>query len=465
VKRAVFVIVAVLLSTAYARVLYVHPDSALNSIQAALDSCAADDTVLVGPGTYVENLVWPATQGIDLVSEAGSAVTVIDGDSAGRVISITSGVDSTTRIAGFTVTNGFLWGESGAGILCLGSSPFLSGNVVSGNLGQLGCGGGIYCDGATTRQYVVGNRIEYNVVEGGMSAFGGGIYCSGTPVVLVGNEITRNSAGLAMYAAGGGIWVSGCSSCVISSNIITLNEGGYGAGIEWLNCSGEVRGNVIHGNVGSAGIRFVGTGAAMSHDTVRANAGVGVMCGLMYDGFGSARIDSCVVDSNGAGGIECTQSDDRVVVRHCSIEHNVHFGFCAWYADSASDLRENWWGHSTGPYHATLNPGGLGDTVIGHAQIEPWLEEPLGIHGRARARLRVTTLPATLVRDVLVLEGRQAKDEGGAVLLDAAGRRAMDLAPGANDVRHLSPGVYFVRSEPSAVGRQPSAIVKVIVTR
>jgi hypothetical protein len=41
----------------------------------------------------------------------------------------------------------------------------------------------------------------------------------------------------------------------------------------------------------------------------------------------------------------------------------------------------------------------------------------------------------------------------------------MDLRLGANDVRALAPGVYFVRSGPSAVSREPSAITKVVVTR
>jgi len=40
----------------------------------------------------------------------------------------------------------------------------------------------------------------------------------------------------------------------------------------------------------------------------------------------------------------------------------------------------------------------------------------------------------------------------------------LDLLPGPNDVRHLAPGVYFIR-KPSAAGCKPSAVTKVIVTR
>ena len=43
-----------------------------------------------------------------------------------------------------------------------------------------------------------------------------------------------------------------------------------------------------------------------------------------------------------------------------------------------------------------------------------------------------------------------------AVLLDATGRKVMKLQAGPNDVRHLAPGVYFVRSTSDAPGEAPS---------
>ena len=44
-------------------------------------------------------------------------------------------------------------------------------------------------------------------------------------------------------------------------------------------------------------------------------------------------------------------------------------------------------------------------------------------------------------------------------LLDISGRRVMDLSPGSNDIRHLRPGVYFVRRE------DVEQTTKVILTR
>jgi hypothetical protein len=46
---------------------------------------------------------------------------------------------------------------------------------------------------------------------------------------------------------------------------------------------------------------------------------------------------------------------------------------------------------------------------------------------------------------VLFLPEASSPKHQTASLLDISGRKAMDLRPGANDVRALAPGVYFVR--------------------
>jgi len=73
---------------------------------------------------------------------------------------------------------------------------------------------------------------------------------------------------------------------------------------------------------------------------------------------------------------------------------------------------------------------------------------------------------ATVVHGILFLP-KISSPSSSASLLDIGGRKVMNLQPGANDVRFLVPGVYFVREEPSAVGRKPSAVTvrKVVVTR
>jgi YVTN family beta-propeller protein len=69
---------------------------------------------------------------------------------------------------------------------------------------------------------------------------------------------------------------------------------------------------------------------------------------------------------------------------------------------------------------------------------------------------------ATVVRCVLFLPEATSLKPQAASLLDISGRKVLDLSPGANDVRTLAPGVYFVRS---AVGgeRSAAAVRKVVI--
>jgi hypothetical protein len=71
----------------------------------------------------------------------------------------------------------------------------------------------------------------------------------------------------------------------------------------------------------------------------------------------------------------------------------------------------------------------------------------------------------TIVRGVLFLPEAASGKLQTASLLDISGRKVLDLRPGANDVRALAPGVYFVREEAQAAGSMPQAVRKVVVTR
>ena len=71
---------------------------------------------------------------------------------------------------------------------------------------------------------------------------------------------------------------------------------------------------------------------------------------------------------------------------------------------------------------------------------------------------------ATVVRGALFLAAKGGGQMASNDLLDISGRKVMGLKLGANDIRHLAPGVYFVR-EAADVGREASSVTKVIVTR
>jgi hypothetical protein len=77
------------------------------------------------------------------------------------------------------------------------------------------------------------------------------------------------------------------------------------------------------------------------------------------------------------------------------------------------------------------------------------------------SEVRMTSGGATVVRGVLLLAARASSS--ASCLLDVSGRKVLDLHPGANDVRGLSPGVYFVREAQAQT--QTQAVHKVVVTR
>ena len=94
----------------------------------------------------------------------------------------------------------------------------------------------------------------------------------------------------------------------------------------------------------------------------------------------------------------------------------------------------------------------------------------VGVKEAMNDERRTMNVRTTVLRGVLFLPKMGTVPSGtvpifGPSLLDVSGRKVLNLSPGANDVRALAPGVYFVRTGPSAVGRQPSAVTKVVVTR
>jgi hypothetical protein len=115
---------------------------------------------------------------------------------------------------------------------------------------------------------------------------------------------------------------------------------------------------------------------------------------------------------------------------------------------------------------ATTNNLGLGSPFAGNLDVYPVYRMglPVGQEEAARLTVGMTKLP-TIVRAALRIGDSRQNAGYRAELLDVSGRKVLDLQAGPNDVRALAPGVYFVRSEPSAASCQQSAVGKVVITR
>src|ERR1041384_187789 len=132
----VFALALGLASVAHAATIRVPADYA--SIQQAIAAAAPGDTVLVAPGTYGDNLTFLG-KAITVVSEAGPAVTVIDGNSAGPVVGFTQGEPRTAVLRGFTVRHGAST-FGGGGVLVQNSSPTIADNWIVSNGACTGAG-------------------------------------------------------------------------------------------------------------------------------------------------------------------------------------------------------------------------------------------------------------------------------------------------------------------------------------
>ena len=293
---------------------YVHPDSTLNTIQAGLDSCADNDIVLVGSGTYIENIIWPNTQGIHLISELGPEATIIDGDSNGSVVGITIGVDSATLIRGFTIQNGHT--DQGGGIFCGGnSSPSLTNVTISGN--TAGHGGGIYCSNSSPRLENV--TISGNTASGLYASSGGGIYCENSSPSLTNVTISGNTTGSPGGSRGGGIFCGGNSSPSLTNVTISGNTSNMlGGGIFCGNSSPSLENVTISGNTagGGAGIFCSNSSPSLTNVTISGNT-AGGGGGIYCSDNSSPSLTNVTISGNTAtnagGGIWCSNSSPSLV--------------------------------------------------------------------------------------------------------------------------------------------------------
>jgi hypothetical protein len=148
------------------------------------------------------------------------------------------------------------------------------------------------------------------------------------------------------------------------------------------------------------------------------------------------------------------------------------------YYTSSADHGVSWSDLELVDGDTTLSSGypDIGADSAGHAyavwphgddgQFRIWFatNNPAGIAEQAQQPIGAQT-SATVVRNFLLLpEATSRKPQAAGSLLDIGGRQVMVLKPGANDVRSLAPGVYFLRPA-SGVEREASGVTKVVVTR
>jgi parallel beta-helix repeat protein len=209
----------------------IHVPADQPTIQAAINSAVNGDTVLVAPGTYVENINFLG-KAIRVRSEEGPEVTIVDGNRAGPVAAFTSGEVPASILDGFTMRNGF------EGVLIgFGSSPTISNNVIIEN--RVCSGGGAIKVINSGSPIIQNNIITNNRCDPGQGGAGIAMF-NASDAQIVGNEISGH--------AGGGIYGLGMGTTTVRANIISGNQN---RGIELGNFSDvSIVQNLIFGNKG-----------------------------------------------------------------------------------------------------------------------------------------------------------------------------------------------------------------------
>ena len=238
----------------------IHVPADYGTIQEAVDASTHWDTVLVADGTFRgdgnRDIDFDG-RAITVKSENGPDFCVIDCEADSldphRGFYFHSGENSSSKVEGFTITNGHGGELNGGGIFCHVSSPAITDCFFLGNGAE--CGGGIACGESSPT--IIDCRFSGNGAK-----FGAGIHCYASSPTIQACTFEGNTA---EYHAGG-ISCNDFSSPVISECIISGNTAELDVGaIDCNNSNPFIINCTIAGNTGGSvgGIACRGSSSPM----------------------------------------------------------------------------------------------------------------------------------------------------------------------------------------------------------
>lgn len=293
------------------------------TIEAAIDSASAGDTILVGPGKHLENTLY-VREDLHIVGEMGPDLTVVERKPTFQIenapVLWLDGLGASSSISRLTITGGMAWPTTeGGGIVLYNSSTTVENNIIRDNMGWSGAGGVtcmygapvvrnnlIYCNAgysgcvlaAGCSATIESNTIAFNIgflYPPSPAMVGGGIRIAHSVCVISHNVIVRNWAD-----SGGGVFCDDAESAasIFSCNLVYGNEGGdYGG---YLADQTGVDGNIsvdpefCAAHPDSTGNFFLQSDSPCLPGAMRGKAWMLVSCGLMGargQGCGSVGIE------------------------------------------------------------------------------------------------------------------------------------------------------------------------------
>jgi nitrous oxidase accessory protein NosD len=262
------------------------------SIQAAVDAAASGDTIEVGEGTFLENVLIEAKS--LTVEGAARETTIVDGGHSGSVflISTTDGIDVEARIAHMTVRNGSSSGVCADGWFSSGPlvSAVLDDLLIEKSSGSSCAGGGVTSLDAA--QVTVSNSI----IAGNLTPAWGAVVSWYGDLTITDSIIEGNQAD--------GIFVWGATYDALPldlSDSIVSGNSGHGILTQWGVVT--VSNSTISGNV-DHGLFFDYSTATVTSSTISGNTGAGIVSASPgYYGGTLVTVTDSTVAGNGEYGL------------------------------------------------------------------------------------------------------------------------------------------------------------------
>ena len=276
-----------------------HVPSAYPTIQLAIIYCQPGDTVLVAPGTYVENI--DLLGKVITVKGAGPGQSIIDGNQQGSVVTFKWHETSQTVLDGFTLRNG-----SGTWMPVLASGLYTGGGIIIQSQGigyptptirnceitanQCPQGAGVFCNTIFTLEncHIHGNVAAPLPWSPSLPGFGG-IYSTGQ-ITMRGCVVENNVDG-GLRANHGDL-----------HDCIFRNNGGYGARL-FLYPQDVIERCQFIGNFGQGiggGLWTLGS-ATQIRDCVIAGNQAAFAAGLYIGGSSTLDVVNCTIVGNVTG--------------------------------------------------------------------------------------------------------------------------------------------------------------------
>ena len=235
--------------------LHVGRAEGYNTIQDAVNAASPGDTVVVAPGTYVENVF--VNKSLTIRSSDGAVSTIIQAAAANNNVFSLTGAD--IQINGFTIVG--LHDSSGVGI-DHASRCVITNNIIYANIR------GVYLQSSTDNE-VSNNNLTNN---------GYGVYLGYSSNNTISNNVAMDERGMPNGSAlGDGIFMDTSASNTISNNDLSNNHA-FGISLYESSNNTIIR-NVIAAN-DQFGVRLRQSSYnTLVFNTIRANVHQGIYIG------------------------------------------------------------------------------------------------------------------------------------------------------------------------------------------